>query len=126
MTKNPVLRWLLIISGILSMIVAIIGIFLPLVPTTPLLLLAAACFAKSSDRFYKWLVNNRYLGSFIRNYRDRKGVHFKIKAGALTFMWAVMLYTALFVIKILIIKIILIIIAIAVTIHLFRIKTLYD
>jgi hypothetical protein len=126
MTKNPVLRWILIISGILSMIVAIIGIFLPLVPTTPLLLLAAACFAKSSDRFYKWLVNNRYLGSFIRNYRERKGVHFKIKAGALTFMWAVMLYTALFVIKILIIKIILIIIAIAVTIHLFRIKTLYD
>jgi len=126
MTKNPVLRWILIISGILSMIIAIIGIFLPLVPTTPLLLLAAACFAKSSDRFYNWLVNNRYLGSFIRNYRERKGVHFKIKAGALTFMWAVMLYTALFVIKILIIKIILIIIAIAVTIHLFRIKTLYD
>ena len=126
MTKNPVLRWILIISGILSLIVAIIGIFLPLVPTTPLLLLAAACFAKSSEKFYKWLINNRYLGSFIRNYRERKGVHFKIKAGALTLMWAVMLYTSIFVVKILIIKIILIIIALVVTIHLLRIKTLYD
>jgi uncharacterized membrane protein YbaN (DUF454 family) len=126
MVKSPLLRWFLIISGILSMIVAIIGIFLPLIPTTPLLLLAAACFAKSSQRFYNWLTNNRYLGSFIRNYRERKGVHFKIKASVLTLMWAVMLYTAIFVIKILYIKIILIIIAIVVTIHLIRIKTLYD
>ena len=126
MVKSSFVRWILIISGLLSMVVAIIGIFLPLVPTTPLLLLAAACFAKSSTRFYNWLINNRYLGSFIRNYRERKGVHFKIKAGALTLMWAVMLYSALFVVKILIVKIILIIIAIVVTIHLIRIKTLYD
>jgi uncharacterized membrane protein YbaN (DUF454 family) len=126
MAKNLFLRWILIISGILSMIVAVIGIFLPLIPTTPLLLLSAACFAKSSDRFYKWLINNKYLGSFIRNYRERHGVHFKIKAVAMTLMWAAIIYSAFFVINILIIKIILIIIAVVVTIHLIRIKTLYD
>ncbi|MFA6572263.1 MAG: YbaN family protein [Bacteroidota bacterium] len=123
---NIVLKYLLFIAGSVSLILGIIGIFLPLLPTTPFLLLSAACYIRSSERVYKWLLANKYLGSFIRNYREKKGIHIKIKTSALFLLWATILFTSFFIIKILIISIILIIIAIAVTIHLLRIKTIYD
>ena len=60
--------------GFLSMVVGIIGIVIPGLPTTPLMILAAACFAKSSQKFYDWIINNRLFGEHVKNYREGKGI----------------------------------------------------
>lgn len=70
---------LLVSLGILCVGLGSAGIVLPLVPTTPFLLLAAACFAKSSDWFYRWLLGHRHFGPVIKNYREKKGHHEKYK-----------------------------------------------
>ncbi|MCK4431669.1 MAG: YbaN family protein [Candidatus Aminicenantes bacterium] len=114
----------MIIAGTFFVGLGIIGIFLPLLPTTPFLLLAAACYARSSKRFYNWLLTNRWLGNYIRNYRERKGVPFKIKILSISFLWIAIGYSAIFVVHILLGRIILILIAIGVTIHILSIQTL--
>jgi len=117
-------RWLLIIEGTFFVGLGIIGIFLPLLPTTPFLLLAAACYARSSKRFYNWLLTNRWFGNYIRNYRERKGIPYKIKILSISFLWIAIGYSAIFVVHILLGRIILILIAIGVTIHILSIQTL--
>jgi uncharacterized membrane protein YbaN (DUF454 family) len=64
------------------MVTGVIGIVLPLLPTTPFLLLAAACYARSSDRFYNGLLANRYFGPPIREWRDSHTVSRKNKRNA--------------------------------------------
>ncbi|MCI3944503.1 hypothetical protein BW686_01835 [Pseudomonas syringae] len=81
-------RYLLIAVGWLSVALGVIGIFLPVLPTTPFLLLAAACFARSSPRFYHWLVNHRQLGPWIRDYLEGNGIPLKGKVWAIALMWA--------------------------------------
>ena len=66
-------KWTLILVGSLSIGLAFLGIFLPLLPTTPFLLLAAACYLRSSDRFYHWLIYHKWFGNYIRNYREGRG-----------------------------------------------------
>ncbi len=117
-------RWLLIIEGTFFVGLGIIGIFLPLLPTIPFLLLAAACYARSSKRFYNWLLTNRWFGNYIRNYRERKGIPFKIKILSISFLWIAIGYSAIFIVHILLGRIILILIAIGVTIHILSIQTL--
>ena len=121
---NNLGRWLLIIAGTFFVGLGIIGIFLPLLPTTPFLLLAAACYARSSKRFYNWLLTNRWLGNYIRNYREGKGVPFKIKILSISFLWIAIGYSAIFVVRILLGRIILVLIAIGITIHILSIQTL--
>jgi len=58
-----------LIAGVLFTVLAVVGVVLPLVPTTPFLLLAAACFARSSPRLYRWLLSNRTFGPYIRQWR---------------------------------------------------------
>ncbi len=62
MNSSRLIKILLQIAGTLLVGVAILGIFLPVLPTTPFLLLAAVCYAKSSEKRYNWLLNNKYLG----------------------------------------------------------------
>lgn len=87
-TAHPVLRTLLIGTGWLSVALGVLGIFLPVLPTTPFLLLAAACFARSSERFYRWLVSHPRLGPWIRDYLDGRGIPLKGKVYALLLMWS--------------------------------------
>lgn len=114
----------LVIAGSLSLILGIIGIFLPLLPTTPLLLLAAACYIRSSKKLYTFLINNKYLGSYIKDYQEKGAVSKKTKIIALCFLWLSIGGSVLFVITKLFIKFILISIAVGVTIHILRLKTL--
>ncbi|KAA8702076.1 YbaN family protein [Pseudomonas cannabina] len=81
-------RYLLTAVGWLSVALGVIGIFLPVLPTTPFLLLAAACFARSSPRFYHWLINHRQLGPWIRDYLEGNGIPLKGKIYAIGMMWA--------------------------------------
>ena len=86
MTRHA-LKVLLVAVGLLSTVLAVLGIFLPLLPTVPLLLLAAACFARSSDRFYRWLLEHRRLGPLVRTYRDGKGIPARARAAAIALIW---------------------------------------
>ena len=73
-----------LIIGILSVILGTAGIFLPLLPTTPFLLLAAFSFEKSSDKFYTLLINNKYFGKYLSDYKEKKGMTLKNKLIAIT------------------------------------------
>lgn len=117
------LKALLIIIGFIAIGLGILGIFLPGLPTTPFLLLAAACFAKSSKRAYDWLLGNKWFGSYIKNYREGKGIPKKIKITALSFLWITILISIIFFIKNTCVGIILTGIAIGVTIHIKLLKT---
>ena len=120
---NQLLKWILIIAGTVCLGLGIIGIFLPILPTTPLLLLAAACYARSSKKFYDWLLNNRIIGSYIKNYREGKGVPLKVKIFSISLLWITILFSVCFIIQVIWIRIILLIIAVGVSIHIFTIKT---
>jgi len=117
-------RWILIIIGSFFTGLGILGIFLPLLPTTPFLLLAAACYIRSSERFYNWLMNNKWLGRYIKNYLEGKGVSLKSKVLSISLLWITIGYSVVFVVSIFLIRLILILIAIGVTIHLLSIQTL--
>ncbi|WP_109514091.1 YbaN family protein [Pseudomonas ovata] len=87
-TSRPALvRYALLAAGWLSVALGIIGIFLPVLPTTPFLLLAAGCFARSSPRFYHWLVDHPRLGPWIRDYLNGHGIPFKAKVYTIALMW---------------------------------------
>jgi len=85
--RNPVARYALLVIGWLSVSLGIVGIFLPVLPTTPFLLLAAACFVRSSRRFYDWLVTHPRLGPWFRDYLEGNGIPLKGKVYALATMW---------------------------------------
>ena len=117
-------KWFLMSLGVLATVVGLIGVVVPILPTTPFLLLAAACFVRSSDTMYGWLTANRMFGGFIRDYREQRGVSARTKFVALALLWGVIGYTVLMVATTIWLRILLAAIAIAVTIHLLRLKTL--
>ncbi len=120
---STLLRTLLVILGTISVGLGVVGIFVPVLPTTPFLLLGAACYARSSQRFYDWLLNCRHLGQYIRNYREGKGIPLLTKVIVLSLLWITIVYSALFVIDALILRIILLFIAVAVSVHVLKLPT---
>ena len=77
----------LTIIGIISLGLAIAGVFLPLLPTTPLLLLSAWCFFRSSPRLYEWLLNHPRLGEYIRNFREHRAIPLRVKIISVSLVW---------------------------------------
>ena len=92
--------------------------------TTPFLLLAATCYLRGSAKFYHWLLNIRWLGNYIRTYRERRGVPLRVKILAIAFLWITIGYSAISVLHVFLFRAILVVIAIGVTIHIFSIPTL--
>jgi uncharacterized membrane protein YbaN (DUF454 family) len=121
--KSSVRRSLLIAAGIVSVGLATAGVFLPLLPTTPFLLLAAACFIRSSPRLYRWLIHHKWFGSYLRNYWEYRAIPKRTKVIAILLLWGTLFYSA-WMIDFLMIRILLMIIGGAVTIHLLRLKNL--
>ena len=119
-------RPLLIIAGTLLVGLGIIGIFMPVLPTTPFLLLATACYARSSQRFYHWLLNNKWLGNYIKNYIQRKGIPLKAKVLTITLLWIAIGFSAVFAVEVFLVRLILILIAIGVSIHILCLRTLKE
>ena len=115
---------LLIIIGTISVALGTIGIFVPLLPSTPFLLLAAACYIRSSKKFHDWLLNHKWLGIFISNYIEKKGMSKNTKITTILFLWLTIMYSVIFVVSIMMMKLGLMIIAIVVTTHLLNINTL--
>jgi len=102
--------------------VGIAGIFIPVLPATPFLLISAALYAKGSARFYNWLINNRIFGKFIKDYREGKGIPLRLKIATITLLWITIGCSAVFAVDIFWVRIMLIIIAVGVTIHIIRIR----
>jgi len=87
-SRHRSVRYTLLAIGWLSVLLGVIGIFVPVLPTTPFLLLAAACFVRSSRRFYLCLVNHKHLGPWIHDYLEGNGIPLKGKVYAIGLMWA--------------------------------------
>lgn len=117
---------LLIIAGTISLGLGIVGIIVPLLPTTPFLLLAAACYVRGSARLYDWLLSSKYLGSYIRNYREKRAIPLRTKIGALSLLWLSIGYSAFFVVTLAWVKILLLLIASGVTVHIYKLNTLLE
>lgn len=117
-------RRLFFAFGFLTLVLGIIGLFLPILPTTPFLLLTAWAWMNSSARFYTWLINSRVFGTYIRNYREKRGITPRHKVITITVLWAGIGYAALFVSPHLWLTLLLFAIAVGVTIHLLTLKTL--
>ena len=109
------------VIGYISVALGIIGLIFPILPTTPFLLLAAACFARNSEKAYYWLTNNKIFGKFIRDYREGKGIPVKVKIYTLFFLWLSILLSILF-LSILWVQILLLVIASLVSLHVILIK----
>ena len=80
-------HYLLITIGWLSVILGVIGAFLPILPTPPFILFAAWCFARSSERFYQWIIENKYFGPIITEWEKGNGISRKTRTRALLMMW---------------------------------------
>jgi len=115
-------RRLLIGAGTLCTGLGIIGIFIPILPTTPFLLLAAACYMRSSERFYQWLINNRIFGAYVRNYIEGRGMPIRIKIFTILLLWLTIGLSITFGVQNIVIRIVLICIAIGVTVHIVLIR----
>jgi uncharacterized membrane protein YbaN (DUF454 family) len=120
------IRVLLNILGTVAVIVGITGIFIPLMPTTPFLLLAAMCYARGSQRLHGWLLSNRWCGAYIRNYREGRSMCLRHKMLTLSLLWITITLSAIFTVELWWVLIILIVVAIGITIHILRLPTCAD
>lgn len=113
-----------IFIGTLSLILGVIGIFLPLLPTTPFLLLTAAFYVRSSPRLYDWLLRQKHLGPYIRNFRENKAIPLKAKIISVSLVWITILYCVGFLLPYWWLKAIFLLIAAGTTYHILSFKTL--
>ena len=90
---NSAKKALLVAAGSICIVLAVLGVFLPLLPTTPFLLLASACYVRSSERLHGWLMGNRLLGGYIRNFKERRGVPVRAKFVTVVLLWLPLLYS---------------------------------
>ena len=127
---RKIVKTLWFIAGTICVVLGAIGMVLPLLPTTPFLLAAAACYYKSSEKMHRWLLNNKWFGEYIRNYTEGKGLTKKTKITALALLWATIGFSTVFMLNrllpaqlVLPIQIIMIVVAIAVSLHILRLPT---
>lgn len=118
------MKWILTILGLLALGLGILGIFLPVLPTTPLLLLAAALFLRSNRGLYDWLLNHPRLGPYIRNFLEHKAIPLKIKVLSVSMVWITLLNCAIFVADHWAFRLFFIVLAAAITVHILSYKTL--
>jgi len=114
---------LFITFGTVFVILGVIGIFVPLMPSTIFLLIGASCYARGSQRFYSWLMNNRWLGGMIRDYRGGRGIPLRQKLLTMIILWMTIGSSAYFFIENGWVKVLLICIAMGVSLHLIILKT---
>ncbi len=119
----PAIRILFIVLGTISLILGIIGAFLPLLPTTPFLLLTAYLYYKSSPRCYEWLMKQPVLGTYIRNFRENKIIPLRAKIFSITLMWLSILYCVIYLIENIPVRVLLIFISTGVTWHILSFKS---
>ncbi len=115
-------RILLTSIGLVSLTLAIVGIFLPILPTTPFLLMSAAIFLKNSPRLYEWLMSHPKLGTYIKNYTEHKHIPLRAKVVSLSLVWISLSYCAFGIADHWLLSVMFLAIAIGVSIHILSFK----
>ena len=118
------MKIILAFLGSLSLVLGILGVFLPVLPTTPFLLLSAALYVRSSERLYNWLMQHRHLGPYIRNFRENRAIPLRVKIVSVSLVWATLLYCAVFVAWVWWMRLFFIAIAVGVSVHILHYRTL--
>ena len=123
--RSPWVRHLLTAAGVVCIALALIGIVLPLLPTTPFLLLAAACFARSSPRLDDWLHHNRLFGPYLRAYRAGHGIPLRAKISIIALLWISIAFSAILAVpdRLWAMRLVLVMTGLLVSIHVLRVKT---
>jgi uncharacterized membrane protein YbaN (DUF454 family) len=122
-TTDKLKRRLFVIVGTIALGIGVVGIIIPVLPTTPFLLLAAICYMRGSQRLYNALLCNRFIGSYVRNYLEGKGISLKMKMWTLSLLWIAIVFTTVLATDSLVIRIILAVVLAGVTIHILLIRT---
>lgn len=113
---------LLTALGLLCLGIGAVGALIPVLPTTPFVLLAAGCFGGSSPRLYGWLAQTRSFGPFLENYKSGGGVPRRVKVRSLAFLWGMLLLSVLLT-RSVHLALFLALVGMAVTAHILLIKT---
>lgn len=121
--ENGFLKYLFIFLGLVSLALGIIGLVMPVLPTTPFLLLASFLFYRSSKRLHDWLLRNKVLGEYIRNYQTYHAIKRNTKIMSIIFLWCT-LSISFSLVDNLYIRILLVVIGLVGTTHILSIKTL--
>ncbi len=121
--RRKLKRVLYFVVGTIFLVLGGVGIVLPILPTTPFLLLSLACYYQSSQRMHYWMLNNKWFGGYLRNYTEGKGISLKAKLFTISLLWILISYSIFFVVNIVVVQIILFVIAIGVSLHLIKLPT---
>jgi len=114
-SRSRAVSWSLLPAGTSSL--GLFGTFVPVLPATPFLLLAAACYARGSQRSYRWLNNDRLFGACVRSYREGRGLPLMVRAFTIAMLWLTIGLTAVIFIEGMVVRAVLLAIAVAVTVH---------
>jgi uncharacterized membrane protein YbaN (DUF454 family) len=117
------LKYLLVFLGSFFVLFGLIGIVIPLIPTTPLLLLGAFCYARSSEKLYHWLLNTKWLGEYIRSFQAGHGIPTRTKFIAITILWLTSGYSIFFLVPLFWVKVLLIGVVLYITYFIWSIKS---
>ncbi len=120
--RSRISRFLWNAAGTFFLSLGAIGIVVPLLPTTPFLLLAASCYFRGSVRMYNWMLTNRYFGTLLRNYRDGKGIPLRTRIATIVLLWTVIGFSATIMTDSMIVRTVLLLVAFGVSIHILTIK----
>lgn len=112
------------ILGTVSLLLGVIGIFLPVLPTTPFLLLSAALYFRSSPRLYSWLMEHPQLGAYIKNFREHNAIPLRVKIISVALVWITLSYCAVFVADAWWFRLFFVLLAVAISAHILHYKTL--
>lgn len=121
-SRARVKRAVLLVCGCVLLALAAVGAFLPVLPTTPFVLVAAVCFSHSSQKLHALLLRSRFFGEYIENYRSKRGVSMAVKVRSIIVLWLLLAVSAVTVGK-LWLTLLLAAVGIGVTIHLLLLKT---
>ncbi len=122
--QNSTIRILLMLGGLMAVFLGILGIFLPILPTTPFFLLAASLFLRSSQRLYRWLLTHRLFGQYIHNYIHYKAISKGVKVFTLVLLWSTISISIYMMSEILWVQILLLVVAVAVSIHILMLRSM--
>lgn len=120
---SPSVRMVLVLAGTGFVVIGIAGLFLPVLPTTPFLLVAAACYARASRRFYNWLLNNRIFGPAILEWQQFRSIRYRTKITAILLMSATLASSIIFFVEDSRIRLALVFLGITLAIYLYRIPS---
>ena len=121
---NPVVRAVLVVFGTLMLALGIIGIYVPGLPTTPFLILAAACYMRSSERLFNWMIHHPRFGPPLETFLKEKALSLRIKVFSLVIAWVMLGGLALFVVESTFMKVFLIAVGVTKTVFMLSMKTL--